>query len=218
MSPQTLIGLENPSATFKPGKSALGHHWLLQDGDGQEVGRTKYFYQGAGKSLGRVMRATGLSTHGVMRAHVLGADGEELYRVHSTSGKDSRVELTRPDGTPIGAARRRKLSLELVAPPSDTIVGVIERSDKEEMAFPVLDAHGERIAILSTQKIELAAPSISEMVFMPRLASDRIAFQATMHFGFAGAEEYHLHIERAPTSEPLRTLLALAPVLAAYAY
>ena len=74
------------------------------------------------------------------------------------------------------------------------------------------------MAVLTKQKLQTSMPSLTEMVFLPQLASNQIAFQATMHLGFAGSREYHVLIEERPASEPLATLTALSPILAAYAY
>ena len=74
------------------------------------------------------------------------------------------------------------------------------------------------MALLTTQKLQTSMPSLTEMVFLPQLASNQIAFQATMHLGFAGSREYHVLIEERPASEPLATLTGLSPILAAYAY
>jgi hypothetical protein len=213
-----LLGLDRLSATFKPGQTALGHRWILHDGDENQVGRTKLFYKGAGKTVGRLMRVTALSTTGTIHATVLASDGAELYRLHSQPGKNAHVEITDAADQPLGRARRRELSLELLGAESDTTLATVTRTSKEELAFPIETPDGERLGVLTKQKLEVSAPSVSQMLFAPKLASDAIAFQATMHLGFAGSREYHLLVERRPEDEPLATLFALSPVIAAYAY
>ena len=98
------------------------------------------------------------------------------------------------------------------------MLATIARESKDDLAFPIEAPDGERLGVLTKQKLEVSAPSITQMVFAPQLASNTIAFQATMHLGFAGSREYHLLVERRPQSEPLATLFALSPVIAAYAY
>jgi hypothetical protein len=213
-----LVGLDRLSAVFKPGQTALGHRWILSDGDDHEVGRTKLFYVGAGKTVGRLMRVTALSTSGSIHAKVLAANGAELFAVHSVPGKERHVDVEDAGGTRIGVGRRRELSLELLGPDGETVLAVVKRQDKEDVAFPIETAGGERLGALTKRRLEVYSPSISEMLFSPDLASDAIAFQATMHLGFAGSREYHLFLDRHPGEEPLRTLVGLAPVIAAYAY
>jgi hypothetical protein len=213
-----LLALERLSVAFKPGQTALGHRWILRDGDEAEVGRTKLFYEGAGKTMGRLMRVTALSTSGTIHARVLGSQGEERFRIHSFPGKDRHVEVENAEGTAVGVARRRELSLDLLAPGAEAPLATITRADREDLAFPIETPSGERLGVLTKQKLEVSAPSISAMVFNSDVTSNQIAFQATMHLGFAGSREYHLLVERRPSEEPLATLLALTPVIAAYAY
>ena len=149
---------------------------------------------------------------------MLAADGTELYRVHSVRGKDAHVDIADAAGTPLGRAHRRELSLELAGPDPGTALATIARASKDDLAFPIEAHGGERLGVLTKQKLETSGPSISDMLFAPDAASNTIAFQATMHLGFAGSREYHLLVERRPASEPLATLLALSPVIAAYAY
>jgi hypothetical protein len=72
--------------------------------------------------------------------------------------------------------------------------------------------------VLTKERLEVSAPSVNAMVFNADATSSQVAFQATMHLGFAGSRQYHLLVESRPREEPLATLLALAPVIAAYAY
>jgi hypothetical protein len=215
----SLLDHQRLSAHFKPGQSALGHHWILMDGDEQPVGRTKLYYEGAGKTLGRMMRATGLSTAGTIHATIRDASGEDRFRVVSKNkGSEPRLDLEDARGTPVGSAMRKELSLDLLAPPSDTPVGRIVRETKEDMAFAIEDARGERVAVLSKRPVKTVMPSIYDMIVMPEVTSNQIAFAATMYLGFAGSREYHLVVEQQGLLDPLRTLVALSPVIAAYAY
>jgi hypothetical protein len=209
---------ESYSVRFKPGQTALGHRWLLCDGESEEIGRTKLTYDGAGKSVGRLLRVTGLSTNGTISATVFDEGGEEIVHLRSTPGKDKRVDVYGPDDEPIGGARRRDLALELLAPRTDTVVGSIERAEKDDMAFPILSPDGRRCAVLTKAQLVTSAPSIYNMVFLPDVASNQIAFQATMHLGFAASREYHLLVEERPAGTTLQQLIALTPLIAAYAY
>lgn len=205
-------------AEFKAGQTALGHGWILRDGEGNEVGHTKQFYVGAGKTLGRLMKVTALSTSGKIHAKVLAADGTELFTLHSFPGDNRHVELEDDSGTKLGVGRRRDLSLELLGPDGEIVIAVVRRESRDEEAFPIETVGGEQIGVLSKRPLEVYSPTISEMVFVPDLASNQVAFQATMHLGFAGSREYHVFLKKPPRDEPLRTLAGLLPVIAAYAY
>jgi hypothetical protein len=214
-----LLNLDRYGAIFKPGQSALGHRWLLKDGEGQDIGRTKLFYEGAGDKVGRrLLRATGLSTSGPTHAKVLNGDGDELFRVFSKKGKPSTVEVMSPDDTVIGIARRNELSLDLLGPEGSVVHGVIARESKDDEAFAINDASGQRVAVLSKQPVQALTPALYDLVFFGDLVDNQFEFQATMHHGFADASQYHLLIEQRPSSEPLRTMVGLAPVIAAYSY
>lgn len=213
-----LVGTGRLGAEFKAGQTALGHRWILKDGEGNEVGRTKLFYVGAGKTLGRLMKVTALSTSGKIHAKVLAPDGTELFTLHSFPGDGRHVEIEDASGTKIGGGRRRELSLELLGPDGEIVIAVVKRDNRDDMAFPIVTAGGEQIGVLSKRPLEVYSPTISQMVFMPDLTSNQVAFEATMHLGFAGSREYHLFLEKPPHDEPLRTLAGLLPVIAAYAY
>jgi hypothetical protein len=213
-----LLELDRLSVAFKPGQTALGHRWILRDGDDAEIGRTALFYEGSGKTMGRLMRVTGLSTSGTIHARVLDERGEERFRIHSFPGKDRHVDIEDAQGAALGRARRNDLSLGLFAPGGDGALATIVRADKADLAFPIETPTGERLAVLTKQRLEVSAPTISTMVLAPDIASNQLAFQATMHLGFAGSREYHLLVERRPSEQPLATLLALTPLIAAYAY
>ena len=162
------------------------------------------------------MKVTALSTSGKIHAKVLAADGTELFTLHSFPGDDRHVEVEDDSGTKLGVAR--ELSLELLGPDGEIVLAVVKRENREDTAFPIESVGGGQIGVLSKRPLEVYSPSISEMVFVPDLTSNQVAFQATMHLGFAGSREYHLFLEKPPRDEPLRTLAGLLPVIAAYAY
>lgn len=220
-SSTVLTAVRNLSVVFKGGQSALGHHWRLLDGDGQEVGRTKLYYDDlGGKTVGRLMRATGLSQRGDINAQVRDASGEVAFRIFATRRTPTgRLDLKNAIGELIGSAQREEGGLVLLAPPSDTVVGRITKDEEQEFAYRILDASGGRLAVLTTRRVESKQPSIAEWVFLPEVAGNQVAYQATIHAGFAGSREYHLLLDgEPPATEPLRTLVTLAPLIAAYAY
>jgi hypothetical protein len=204
-------------ARFVSGLSPLGHHWDLLDGEERPLGRSRYAYDGAGKVGRRLQRAIGFGTTAEMRASVLDAEGAERLRVRSTA-RPSRVELTDAIGTPLGAVRRDELALELLSPAGDGVVGRVDRDNKDDVAWPVLDARGAQVAVLARTRPEIKGPSLSDWVFAVDMASNHTALQATMHFGFAGSPEYRVIADELPAAQPLRTLVAELPILAAYAY
>jgi hypothetical protein len=211
------------SAAFKAGKSALGHHWVLFEGQ-QEIGRTKLVYEsGAAKTLGRLGRATGVVTKGATHATIGNASGAECFRVHSYP-KDRRVELTDADGAPIGEARRAERTLSIHANGGSSLATITRPDDKQVKQFPVIAAESGEVAVLSTEylaastvsKLESAASAI-ELVDLFTLGSHGGSFDATMQLGFAGSREYHVRVDQS-IPEPLHTLVVLSPVLAAYVF
>jgi hypothetical protein len=218
-----LVARGNLSAAFRAGKSALGHHWVLFEGQ-QEIGRTKLVYaSGTAKTLGRLGRATGVVTKGVTHATIANANGAECFRVHSYP-KDLRVELTDADGALLGEGRRTERTLSVHANGGSPMATITRPDDKEAKQFPVINADGCEVAVLSTQylgasqvsKLESAASAI-ELVDFFTLGSHGGSFDATMHLGFAGSREYHVRVDQ-PIPEPLRALVVLSPVLAAYVF
>jgi hypothetical protein len=211
------------SAAFKAGKSALGHHWVLFEGQ-QEIGRTRLVYEsGAAKTLGRLGRATGVVTKGVTHATISNTTGTECFRVHSYP-KDTRVELTDAEGAPIGEARRAERTLSIHAPGGSSLATITRPDDKEVKQFPVVAGEGGEVAVLSTEylaqstvgTLESAASAI-EVVDLFTFGAHGGSFDATMHLGFAGSREYHVRVDQS-IPEPLSTLVVLSPVLAAYVF
>ena len=123
------------SVEFKPGSTALGHRWIIKDGNEQEVGRTKLFYEGAGKTVGRLMRATGLSTSGTIHAEVLDSEGHALQDplVPGQAGARRTRGRRRGGDRPL---RRDGLSLELLAPGAEAMIGRIARETKRTSRSP----------------------------------------------------------------------------------
>jgi hypothetical protein len=221
--PSEFAAGDDLSVAFKAGKSALGHHWVLFAG-GQEIGRTRLEYEsGAAKTLGRLGRATGVVTKGTTHAAIVDATGAERFRVHSHP-KDKRVELADPGGTPIGEARRDDRTLSIHAPGGPPLATLTRPEEKDAKQFAVMATDGGQVAVLSTEylgqsstsKLESAASAIDFVDFFT-LNSHGGSFNATMHLGFAGSREYHVRVDQ-PIAEPLRTLVVLSPVLAAYVY
>ena len=217
-----LLAVRGLSAVFKGGASALGHHWRLLDGDEHEVGRTKLYYDDlGGRTIGRLMRATGLSQRGDINAEVRDTTGDVAFRIFSTRRTPTgRLDLKTAEGQVIGSTQRVEGGgLVLLAPPSDTVVGHIAPEPEQDAAYRITDASGSRVAVLTTRRVEARSPSVAEWIFLPEVAGNQVAYQATIHAGFAGSQEYHLLADgEPPAAEPLRTLVTLAPLLAAYAY
>jgi hypothetical protein len=218
-----LVGRRSLSAAFKAGKSALGHHWVLFDGP-DAIGRTKLVYESGGaKTLGRLGRATGIVTKGVTHATITDATEAECFRLHSYP-KDKRVEVTDARGSTVGEAQRTERTLTIHADGGPSVATITRPDDKEVKQFPVVASQGGEVAVLSTEylgqskvsTVESAASAV-ELVDFFTLNSHGGSFNATMHLGFAGSREYHVRVDE-PIPEPLRTLVVLSPVLAAYVF
>lgn len=218
-----FVARSSLSAAFKAGKSALGHHWVLFDGP-ETIGRTKLVYESGGaKTLGRLGRATGVVTKGVTHATITDATEDECFRLHSYP-KDKRVEVIDAEGAHVGEARRTDRALSIHADDGPALATITRPDDKGVKQFPVVANEGGEVAVLSTEylgqskvsTVESAASAI-ELVDFFTLNSHGGSFNATMHLGFAGSREYHVRVDE-PVSEPLRTLVVLSPVLAAYVF
>jgi hypothetical protein len=218
-----LVAHDHLSAAFKPGKSALGHHWVLFDGQ-QEVGRTRLVYEsGAAKTLGRIGRATGVVTKGVTHASISDTTGAECFRLHSYP-KHARVELADVEGSSLGEARREDHALSLHAPGGPALATITRPDDASATQFPVIAAEGGEVAVLSTEYLSESSTGAIESLAAGVELADLFtlnmhggSFDATMHLGFAGSRQYHVRIDQ-PVSDSLRTLVLLSPVLAAYVY
>src|SRR5581483_5377371 len=171
-----------------------------------------------GKTVGRLLRATGLSTSGTLHAAVLDTSGNEVYRLHSYPGRDGHLAVERADHTPVGTARRNELAVEITPDNAAAPALTLNRASKEDIALTITDLAGTRVGVLAKQRFERALPSVYDMVFLPALSSNQIAFAATMHLGYFGGHEYHVEIEQLLDDAPAAELATLTPLIAAYGY
>lgn len=215
-----LLQRTHLAATFQPGKSAVGHHWDLVDPDAADavLGRSKRVYKSL---LSRTITATGLDQGRDLRADVF--DGKDkVAQVVSEWTREPRtwtVTLTDSGGRLVGTTDHDRETDRLrLLDPAGTELGHVALTEAEP--WEVLDAAGGRVAVLTSQAFAFTPYSlIDDLVFDHggnELARD---FQATFHLGVRGCKRYEVIVEpQAVIAEPLRTLVVLLPVLAAYSY
>ncbi|MFL5845053.1 MAG: hypothetical protein ACJ762_10200 [Solirubrobacteraceae bacterium] len=219
-----LLSLTALRADFKSGQTPLGHHWRLSDADGNEAGRTKRLYQGAGGKIGRRLAVvTGLSTAGTVTIEISDGAGSHVATLRSEGGARTRATLETPDGTPIGAAHHdaERGVVELLDA-ADRVVGrILAPAGDEQPAtpFPIVDAAGEPIGRLSRDPQALIGPSVSAMILDLGPNTTNYEAELAKHYGFRHSHTYAVTLDPPrPLPQPLATLAILAPVFAAYLY
>jgi hypothetical protein len=98
------------------------------------------------------------------------------------------------------------------------VLAAISRERADEETFPVVDADGAPLGVLSRKQLQAHGSGVESVAAAAEIVNLSSSFSATMHLGFAKSREYHLLIERHPASEQLATLLWLSPIIVAYAY
>jgi hypothetical protein len=220
----TLFETTALEAVFKPGKTALGHHWELRTPDGEVVGRTERRYGGGvvGRTLWRTVTVTGMDADNDIRADVLDGDGQVVARLFSRNERqDRRVEVSDAGGRPIGVVHRRPGEGFVLEDPAGTAVGRIPIPEGAEAPWELVDADGRRLGLLGREAAQLArdASLLDFAVGINTITDNARDFQRTMHLGFAFSRSYAIALAQPlPADEPLRTLAVLTPVIAGYAY
>jgi hypothetical protein len=154
----TLLDQMVLTARFKPGASALGHHWVVTDADDRDVGRTRRAYPGgvAGRLLRRTAVATGFTGEDIT-TDLLGAGGRPVARLASKA-KQKRVDVTRPDGSAVGSARRVEGEGLTLEQPDGRPAGAVPIGAGAPAPWPVLDAAGATVGAMVLTKAQRVAP------------------------------------------------------------
>jgi hypothetical protein len=218
-----LLSTTELTAKFKAGQSPLGHHWELFDADEQPIGRTRREYGGGAlkRGLWRTVTATGMDSGNDIRAEVLDAGGDVVAHLFSRNEKgDRRVEVSAPDGSPVGVADRDPETGFRFLDAGGTPVATVAIPDPKEAPWQLLDAGGQPLGVLDRVKAQrVAGPSISDYVVGFNTFTDNARdFQNTMHLGFAFSNTYSVSLPELPAPGALRTLAVLSPVILGYAY
>jgi hypothetical protein len=215
------------TARFKAGQSPLGHHWELFDADDAPAGRTRREYSGGvlKRGLWRTVTATGMDSGNDIRAKVLDPDGKEVVHLWSRNvnrGEDREpsVEVTDPDGQPIGVAHHPKDTGARLVDAGGALLATIPITDIKASPWELLDASGERIGVIDREAAKpVAGPSLLDYAVGINTITDNAAdFAATMFRGFAFSNTYSVTLAELPPAGPLRTMSVLAPVLLGYLY
>jgi hypothetical protein len=163
-----------------------------------------------------------------LNANVLDTGGKVVARLFSTRADgDPRVEVSDPAGTLIGTVRRKGgvgLSFEDATATQIARVPIAADGNPWEIGkattepWPLLDAHGKPIGelMLKTAVRAEERSAAREAVDLANLVGGGASL--TRHLGFAESETYGATLAALPTTEPLRTLAVLMPVLAGYSY
>lgn len=165
------------------------------------MGRTRRVYTGGAvaRTLWKVMTLTGTDAGGSHQAEVLDGDGRLVATIaaHNDS-TECRTELRDPTGEPLGIVHRPiDGGMELKTPDGTALAQMTYRPGQPD-PIEVHGAEGGRVAVLTRGDLPGASP--------------------TAHLGFAGATAYTVELQGPAPDEPLRSLLALLPVIAAYSY
>jgi hypothetical protein len=208
------------AAVFKPGRSPLGHHWRLVDprADDAPLGRTKRVYRNV---LLRTVTVTGLDSGNDIRADVFDGDDRvaQVFSAWRTKTKSRTVELRDAQDALLGSsAHDTEASRLLLLDGAGSEVGRLEHEGEDP--WPVLDAGGTRIGVLTREPLPLTEYRLLEDLLVDVGPTERRRdFEATFHLGIGGAQRYEVALDPAATvAEPLRTLAAALPLLAAYSY
>ena len=216
-----LLVQTSVTANFKAGSTPLGHHWELVDGDGEPIGRTDREYGGGAlkRGLWRAVTVTGMDADNDIRATVLDAGGTAVAHLFSRNEKDLRVEVSTPDDAPLAVVHRdRETGFSYEA--GGRVVATLPVPDPKATPWALLDADGRRIGRVDRVAAErVAGPSLLDYAVGLNTITDNASdFQRTMHLGFAFSKTYSIALAELPSSEPLRTLAVLTPVILGYAY
>lgn len=211
------------TATFRAGTTPLGHHWELLDPEENVVGTTEREYSGGriGRALWKSVTVTGMDGANDIRAKVMDAGGTEIVGLFSRNDqKDLRVEITRPDESPLAVVHRVPGEGFTYKDAGGTVLATIPIAKDQSDPWELLDASGGRIGVVTREKAKLAeGATLLDYAFgMNTITDNQRDRQNTMHFGFAFSKTYSVTLAELPGSEPLRTLAVLTPVIAGYAY
>ncbi len=217
-----VLTLTELTATFKPGNSALGHHWNLFDADENPVGRTKREYGGgvAKRGMWRMVTATGMDSGQDIKAQVLDGDGKAIAHVFSRNEKqDPRVEVSDGDRRPIGSVHNVDGEELRYDDATGQVIARVPLVVGAE-AWQLEAADGTPLGVLSRVKaVRAKGPSLLDYATGLNTVTDNAQdFQRTMHLGFAFSNTYGVALAELPPPGTLRTLAVLTPVIAAYAY
>jgi hypothetical protein len=217
---KTLLDETVLTARFHPGRTAVGHRWDLLDGDGEQIGRTNRVHSGgaAGRMFWKTVSFTGMDAGNDIIANVLDAAGTVAARLVSRASK-MRVDVTGPDGMPVGTVRRVKGEGLVLEQPDGQPAGRVPITKDAKAPWPLEDAGGTTIGVLTlTPAKRVAALSLLALAGLPDVFEPSRNYKRTMHLGFAHSKDYGITLDELPAGEPLRTLSVLLPVICGVAY
>lgn len=216
----SLFARPHWAATFKPGTTALGHHWELVDpeADDAPLGRTRRVYK---NTLFRTITVTGMDSGNDIRADVF--DGDErvaqVFSAWRTKPGTRTVELRRADDTLLGtSANDHKAHRLALLDSGGSEVGRLFYEGEDP--WPVLDAAGTKIGAVVRQPFAYTEYSLLEDAVLGWAPGEHARdFQRTFHLGIGASMRYEVVLDPAAApAEPLRTLASALPLLAAHSY
>ena len=210
------------TAVFRPGRTALGHHWTLADPEGREIGRTRRTHTGGlvGRTLWKTVTVTGMDAGNDIHADVFDAAGQVIVRLIGRGGKERRVEVAAADGAPVAVVRRDPNLGFTYEDPAGRVVGRVPMGPGQDPPWEIRDAGGGVVAALTREPAREVPLEglLSDLLGVPSINESTRDFERTMHLGFARSRTYGVTIMVVPEDRLLHLLLVLTPVLAGYSY
>jgi hypothetical protein len=224
-APDSLLGLPVLTAVFNKGQTMLGNHWELFDGTGQNVGRTRRAYEGVGGKVGkRLAVVTGLSTAGSATTEVLDASGTVVCSVFGKGGERTTATLSDTGGVVIGRAIHEFEVAVTLTDEDGSVLGTVETPpDEQDIAaqlFGVRDAAGREVAAMARDPHAYGGRSIvDDIVVSGYIEMANWEAEQLRHYGFRRSNSYTIALwQGAEIDGPLRSLVAMLPVLAGQLY
>jgi hypothetical protein len=207
------------TATLRRGFTPLGRRWLLFNARGDQIGRTR-LTPGEGPALTRGLRQAGtlFGVSGLKRVEVLDADEQIVAEITAHNGRTEFVtELVDSDGQTIGGLQRRRgAGFRLKDAEGRDLAAVQRRTSGFALDDMIGRPLAELQAILALDARTLPRPD--QMAGLPETRRVLNQQRAPTHHAFAQAIEISMVCDQLPLDEPLRTLVALSPVLLGMSY
>lgn len=213
MSLEALSAQRLVAAVFRPGATAAGHHWTIEDEQGNVLLRTERTHRGGrfARAAWKAVTLTGLDAGNDIHLQLVGADDAVVARFESENATPAVVSAMDPHGVPIARSVREGDDLTLYSPNSDLVIASVHTEG--DGPWSVLDPLGDKVGeLLAGEPGPDTTPSWLEPLvpYAPNTSSD---FARTMHLGLRRVMRYALLPEGRPPQA-----VALLPLFAGLSY
>lgn len=202
-----LCGQEMVVALFHAGKTAGGHHWTVEDAQGEVLATTRRVHSGGrlARAAWKAVTLTGMDAGNDIHVELVGTGDAVLARLESANAKPATVTVTGPAGEPVVTSTRADGVLTLDSGATMPTEG--------DSPWTVTDAAGRPLGeLLAGEPGPSTTMSVWEMLipYAPNMSSD---YAKTMHLGLRRVLRYAFRPEGRPDPG-----LALLPLLAGLTY